>query len=87
VQVIGLNVGGPDDRIKVPNFATELGIKYPLGFPDKTLTDLFLSDNQTIPQTFVFGRKGEAGKRFIGYDQSTGAELEKTITELLKSQN
>jgi thiol-disulfide isomerase/thioredoxin len=79
VQVVGLNVGGSDDRIKVPEFARELDIQYPLGFPDKALTDLFLSDNQTIPQTFIFGREGELVKRFIGYEGDTGAEIERTI--------
>lgn len=79
VQVVGLNVGGPDDRVKVAEFARELHIQYPLGFPDRTLTDLFLSDDQTIPQTFVFGRDGQLVKRFIGYQKATSVELEKTI--------
>ena len=82
-KLVGLNVGGPDDRIKVADFARELNITYPLGFPDKTLTDLFLSDDQTIPQTFVFARDGQLARRFIGYDKSTDAELEKVINETL----
>jgi thiol-disulfide isomerase/thioredoxin len=83
VRIVGLNVGGPDDRVKVAEFARELRIQYPLGFPDRPLTDLFLSDDQTIPQTFVFDRKGQLVKRFIGYQKATGVELEKTIdTEL-----
>lgn len=87
MEIVGLNVGGGDDRIKVADFARELNITYPLGFPDKALTDLFLSDNQTIPQTFVFGRDGQLAKRFIGYQAATGVELEKTIqTEIAKSQ-
>ena len=84
LQIVGLNVGGPDDRIKVAAFAGELRIPYPLGFPDQALTELFLSDNQTIPQTFVFGREGQLIKRFIGYDQSSEAELEKVIGEAVK---
>ena len=83
LQVVGLNVGGEDDRIKVPAFAGDLKIRYPLGFPDKSLTDLFLSDNQTIPQTFVFGRDGNLIKRFIGYDPAIGNELESTIQAAL----
>jgi thiol-disulfide isomerase/thioredoxin len=79
MQTVGLNVGGADDRIKVAGFAAELGIQYPLGFPDQALIDLFLSDNQTLPQTFVFGRNGQLAKRFIGYDRSTEVELEKII--------
>jgi len=79
LQVVGLNVGGPDDRVKVAKFVKELSIQYPLGFPDQALTDLFLSDNQTIPQTFVFGRRGQLLKRFIGYQSAVGDELEKVI--------
>jgi thiol-disulfide isomerase/thioredoxin len=85
LQVVGLNVGGPDDRIKVADFARELDIKYPLGFPDKTLTDFFFSGDQTIPQTFVFRRNGQPVKRFIGYEGSTGTELEKAVREAVES--
>lgn len=84
LEIVGLNVGGPDDRIKVADFARELGIGYPLGFPDKALTDLFLSDDQTIPQTFVFGRDGQLAKRFVGYEESTGVELEKAIASAVR---
>lgn len=84
LQVVGLNVGGPDDRIKVVGFARELSIQYPLGFPDKALSDFFLSDNQTIPQTFVFARDGQLVKRFLGYGPATGVELEKTIKTALE---
>src|SRR5688572_16811596 len=84
LQVVGLNVGGADDRVKVAAFASELKIRYPLGFPDKSLSDLFLSDNQTIPQTFVFGRDGNLIKRFVGYDPLIGTELEKTIQAALE---
>jgi len=84
-QIVGLNVGGPDDRIKVTDFARELGIQYPLGFPDKALSDWFLSDNQTIPQTFVFGRDGQLLKRIIGYDKATDSELQKVIGEAVSS--
>jgi thiol-disulfide isomerase/thioredoxin len=84
LQIVGLNVGGADDRIKVAGFARELSIKYPLGFPDKSLSDFFLSDNQTIPQTFVFARDGQLVKRFIGYEPATGVELETIIKTALE---
>lgn len=87
LQIIGLNVGGPDDRVKVAGFQRELGIQYPLGFPDQALTDLFLSDDQTIPQTFIFGRQGQLAKRFIGYQQSTAAEIEKLVQQELRQTN
>ncbi len=83
LEIIGLNVGGPDDRVKVADFSKELDIQYPLGFPDKTLTELFLSDNDAIPQSFVFDREGKLVKRFIGYSEAIGKELEETITTAL----
>lgn len=79
LQVIGLNVGGDDDRDKVPAFAREFGIEYPLGFPDDSLVDQYLTDNQNIPQSFVFDRNGDLVKRFIGYSSSSGAELERIV--------
>jgi len=83
LQVVGLNVGGPDDRVKVAAFASEFNIPYPLGFPDKPLSDLFLSDDDSIPQTFVFDRSGQLVKRFIGYDDSMPKELERVIQSAL----
>ena len=84
LQVVGLNVGGPDDRVKVAAFAAEFSIPYPLGFPDKPLSDFFLSDDDSIPQTFVFDRGGQLVKRFIGYDDSVPNELERVIQSALR---
>ena len=85
LSLIGLNVGGPDDRVKVAGFAAEFHISYPLGFPDKSLTDLFLSDDKSIPQTFVFDRDGRLIKRYIGYDESMPGQLEELIKAELVS--
>jgi thiol-disulfide isomerase/thioredoxin len=79
LQVIGLNVGGDDDRAQVPIFAKEFGIEYPLGFPDDNLVDQCLTDNQDIPQAFVFDRNSELVKRFVGYSPTSGAELERIV--------
>ena len=83
LQVIGLNVGGDDDREKVPAFAKEFGIEYPLAFPDDNLVDQYLTDNQNIPQSFVFDRNGDLVKRFIGYSSTSGAELERIVKAAL----
>jgi thiol-disulfide isomerase/thioredoxin len=79
LQVVGLNVGGADDRDQVPGFAKEFSIQYPLGFPDDEFADSFLGDNQNIPQSFVFDRNGNLVKRFVGYSESSGAELERVV--------
>jgi len=79
LQVIGLNVGGEDDRAQVPSFAKEFGIPYPLAYPDDELVDDLLGDNQNIPQAFVFDRRGKLVKRFIGYSNNSGVELEDVV--------
>ena len=84
LQVIGLNVGGEDDRAQVPAYAKEFGIQYTLAYPDDALVDRLLSDNQNIPQSFVYDRNGDLVKRFIGYNDSTGAELERLVQGALK---
>jgi|SRR5215831_17966072 thiol-disulfide isomerase/thioredoxin len=83
LQVVGINVGDDDDRAQVPVFAKEFGIEYPLGFPDDNLVDQYLTDNQDIPQAFVFDRNGDLVKRFVGYSQTSGAELERVIKSAL----
>ena len=79
LQVIGLNVGGKDDREEVPAYAKQFGIQYPFAFPDDEFTDSFLRDTLNIPQAFVFDRNGELVKRFIGYSDSSGAEFERVV--------
>ncbi len=85
LQVIGLNVGGEEDREQVPEFAKQFGIPYPLAFPDDELADGYLGDNQNIPQSFVFDRNGNMVKRFIGYSESSGGELERVVKASLTS--
>jgi thiol-disulfide isomerase/thioredoxin len=83
LQVIGLNVGGADDRAEVPAYAKEFGIEYPLAFPDDEFADAYLGDNQNIPQAFVFDRTGNLVKRFVGYSDSSGVELERVVKATL----
>jgi thiol-disulfide isomerase/thioredoxin len=81
LRVIGLNVGGDDDRPEIPKFVERLKIKYALGFPDPEMLNLYMGNNSSIPQTIVFDRRGRVVKHFIGYDPSVRQELESTIEE------
>lgn len=83
LRIIGLNVGGADDRDKVPGFIDEYRIPYALGFPDPEMTNLYLSDDDRIPQAFVFSRTGKLVKRFVSYDETMPPELERVIKEQL----
>jgi thiol-disulfide isomerase/thioredoxin len=85
VRVIGLNVGGEDDIERVPEFAKRFNIQYALGQPDDELVELLLSDNQAIPQTFVFDRHGLLTRRFVGYGYDTGDEIDQAVAAALQS--
>lgn len=85
LQIVGLNVGGEDDRAEVPAYAKEFSIKYQLGYPDDDLVTEYLSDDQSIPQSFVFDRSGKLVKRVVGYNEQSGAELEKVIQTAIES--
>jgi len=83
--VIGLNVGGEEDLPKVPKFAKELGINYPLAIPDDELSLFLLGDNDGIPQTFIFDRQGVLVDRLIGFGASSGDEIDDNVEAALKT--
>ncbi len=83
LQVVGLNVGGEDDRPKIAGFVKEFNIPYPLGFPDEQMSQLYFSDNDAIPQTYIFDRQGRLVQRFVGYDSSMPAEVERIVKDAL----
>lgn len=85
LQVIGLNVGGPGDEQRVPAFAKELAINYPLAMPDDELVMFLLSDHDGIPQTFIFDRDGLLVDRLIGFGSSSGEEIDKAVELALKT--
>ncbi|MEZ5345694.1 MAG: TlpA disulfide reductase family protein [Pyrinomonadaceae bacterium] len=80
LQVIGLHVGGEEDKPKVPEFVERLKIDYPLAVPEDELTYFLLGDDNSIPQTLIFDRNGKVIKQFVGYD----AEVKKGIDDTLE---
>ena len=85
LQVIGLNVGGPDDPAKVPDFAKEFKIQYPLAMPDDELVMFLLGDNNGIPQTFVFDRQGKLVERLTGFGPGSGELIDEAVEAALQT--
>jgi thiol-disulfide isomerase/thioredoxin len=83
LQVVAINVGGEDDRPKIAGFVREFKIPYPLGFPDEGMSQLYFADNDAIPQTYIFDRRGRLVQRFIGYDSTMPAEVERIVKDAL----
>lgn len=84
LQVVGLNVGGEDDRPKIAGFVKEFDIQYPLAIPSDEASQLYFADNDAIPQTYIFDRKGRLVQRFVGYDSTMPAEVERIVQDALK---
>jgi thiol-disulfide isomerase/thioredoxin len=84
LQVIGLNVGGPDDPPKAPAFAKEFGIQYPLAMPDDDLVMFLMADNNAIPQTFVFDREGKLAQRLIGFAPGDDKIIDQAVEAALQ---
>jgi len=81
LQIIGLHIGGNEDKPKVPAFVEKLKMNYPLGYPQDELTDALLSGDDRIPQTFVFDKTGKLLKKFVGFDAQIKAQLDEAIEQ------
>jgi thiol-disulfide isomerase/thioredoxin len=87
LRVIGLHVGGDDDKPFVPSFVQRLNIQYDLGEPQPELIDTLFGGSDVIPQTFVFDRNGQLIKGFSGYSLDVREGLDKAVEEALANQN
>ncbi len=83
LQVIGLHVGGEEDRPKAPMFAEKLKINYTLATPEDALIGFIFAGETAIPQTAIFDKKGNLLKKFTGFDANIKAEIDKTILDAL----
>ena len=85
LQVIGLNVGGPDDLKEVPAFVQEFGIQYTLAVPDDELISFLLHDSDAIPQTFVFDRQGQLAVRLIGFGPDAPERIDNAVAAAMRT--
>lgn len=86
LQIIGMHIGGEEDRPKVPAFIEKLKLNnYPIATPEDALTDALMKNDSRIPQTFIFDRNGRYIKGFVGFDKQIKAEMDETIEGALKN--
>ena len=83
--LIGLHVGGEEDRPKVPEFVERLEIDYPLATPEDSLTQFIFGQESAIPQTAIFDRSGKLVKKIVGFNQEIKVELDKAVAETIKT--
>jgi thiol-disulfide isomerase/thioredoxin len=86
VEVVGLHI---DDRGKsspedIRKFILNYGIDYTVGLATDDMFTAYLGvEDDTIPQTLVFGRDGRLIKHLIGYTQSHGKALDEAVNQAL----
>ena len=85
LQIVGLNVGGDDDRPKIAEFAEKLKVNYMLAIPEDALMQFIFATQNDIPQTAVFDRTGKLVEKFVGYDISVKNRLDKAVEQAIES--
>ena len=83
LQIVGLHVGGDEDKPEVPKFVERLKINYALAYPEDELSMMLMGTNNAIPQTFVFNRTGKLTKKIIGFDNIIKIELDEAIEQAI----
>jgi thiol-disulfide isomerase/thioredoxin len=86
LEVIGLHI---DDRGRsslqdIHKFIDNYGITYTVGMAtNEMFTDYLGTEDDTIPQTLVFGRDGRVIRHLIGYSTSHGKLLDEAVNQAL----
>ena len=85
LEIVGLHVGGEDDRPQVPTFVERLKIDYALATPEDALTNFIFAVRNDIPQTAVFDRSGKLVEKFIGFDENVKNRLNEIVEQTVNN--
>jgi thiol-disulfide isomerase/thioredoxin len=85
LAVIGLNVGGEEDRPEIPNFTAKTKIDYPIAYPENDLTRYIFAARSDIPQTAVFDRNGALITKIVGFSPVIQKELDAAVEFAVKA--
>jgi len=87
LEVVGLHVGGEEDRPKVPAFVKRLKIDYTLAVPEEELTRFIFGGKTDIPQTAIFDRSGKLVRKIIGFDAQIKKDLDTAVEQAVNSKS
>lgn len=85
--IIGLNVGGEEDKPEIPLFTAQTKFDYPIAFPESELTRFAFAERDDIPQTIVVGRDGKIVSKIVGYNKELAVELDTAVAKAVATQN
>jgi len=83
LQIVGLHIGGDEDKARVPEFVQRLNVRYDLAYPQEELSSALMGTESAIPQTFVFDRNGKLTKKIIGFDNFIKTDLNQAIEQAI----
>ena len=86
LEVVGLHIDdkGRSTPDAIRSFINQYGINYKVGMASGEMFVSYLGrEDDTIPQTLVFGRDGRAIAHFIGYGDSSAKELDEAVNRAL----
>ncbi len=86
LQIVGLNVGGNEDRAAIPKFIATTRIDYAIAFPEDELSRFIFGDNDAIPQTAVFDRKGTLITKIVGFSPLIQKELDAAVEQAVRTE-
>ncbi|MEJ7624701.1 MAG: TlpA disulfide reductase family protein [Pyrinomonadaceae bacterium] len=81
LHIVGLNVGGEEDRVKIPAFVAATTIDYAIAYPDDDLTKFIFAERSDIPQTAIFNRQGVMVKKIVGFSPAIQQELDAAVAQ------
>ena len=85
LKIVGLNVGGQDDRPEIPKFLANTKIDYPIAYPEEELTRFIFADRDDIPQTVVFDRSGKMVSKIVGFSPEIQRQLDAAVKKAVNS--
>jgi thiol-disulfide isomerase/thioredoxin len=86
LHIVGLNVGGPEDKPEIPKFLAATKMDYPIAYPEDDLSRYIFAERDDIPQTAVFDRNGRMITKIIGYSPEVEKKLDAAVEQAIKSE-
>ncbi len=86
LHIVGLNVGGEEDRPKIAAFIANTRIDYEIAFPEDALSNFIFSERSDIPQTAIFDRKGKLITKIIGFSDQIQKDLDAAVEQAVRSE-
>jgi cytochrome c biogenesis protein CcmG, thiol:disulfide interchange protein DsbE len=82
LQVLGISEDEPEDRGKIPTFATTYGARFAIGWDeDRSISDRYKPE--TMPSSFLIDKRGVVRFAHVGYRGGDEVQLEKEVQDLL----